>query len=565
MSSGAQLIALSLKKLGVTTVFGIVGIPIVEVGDALIKEGVRFIAFRNEQAASYAASAYGYLTGKPGVLLVVGGPGIIHALPGVLNARSNKWPLLVLAGSSSFSDVSKGGFQELDQVSAMEPWTKLSLKPTSFDQVPLFLYKAYKASLFGTPGATYIDLPADIVENAIEVDRVQNLLGYISEITPQHVPRSLPPPERLQGIAELIKSAKSPLVVIGKGAAYSEAHQEIRELVESHNLPFLPTPMGKGVVSDHSDLNVSSARSQALKSADIVLLLGARLNWILHFGESPRYSESVKFIQVDSTAEEIGHNSISSLDYGLLGDIKLITKQLHNLLGFYKYPGVTQSMKTTIAKNNSSLKTKETTVGAQLNYNNVYKVLRELISPRESDTILVSEGANTMDIARISFPQSTPKNRLDAGTNATMGVGMGYALAAKVVSPGKTVVAIEGDSAFGFSAMEVETAVRAHLPLIVVVMNNSGIYHGVPETVSYAEFEKLPSTALSKETRYDLLGQSLGAEGYTASTIDDVKSAFSKALKNSEQGKTTVINVIISPGTKKKIGFGWQNKKATKL
>ncbi|CCH42522.1 2-hydroxyacyl-CoA lyase 1 [Wickerhamomyces ciferrii] len=563
MSSGAKLIAKVLKKLGVTTVFGIVGIPIVEVGDALIAEGVKFIAFRNEQAASYAASAHGYLTGKPGVLLVVGGPGVVHAAAGIFNSNANRWPLLVLAGSSSINDVSKGGFQELDQISFLSPYTKFSGRPLSIDQIPSYLFKAYKTSFFGVPGSTYIDLPADLVEGELSEEEEQHLLKSVSQLSIKDIPTFVPPKNQILQIAKTLHNAKSPLIIVGKGSAYSGASSAITNFVETHKIPFLPTPMGKGVVPDDSYLNVSSARSKALKSADVIILLGARLNWILHFGEAPRFKEDAIFIQVDQSPEEVGNNSSLSISYGLVGDISLVIQELNkHIKSSYTAPPITDDIKQTIEKNNKSLEAKENKHNNQLTYQNVYKVIRGLINPIEKNTVLVSEGANTMDVARISFPQNYPRLRLDAGTNATMGVGLGYAIAAKAVHPNKHVVAIEGDSAFGFSGLEIETAVRAHLPIIIVVMNNSGLYKGIDTSKhSYDDYKSLPSTALSKETRYDLLAQSLGARGILVKTSQEVHDAFSQALENSTKGETTILNVIISPGEQKKVGFGWQNKK----
>ncbi|KAH3675630.1 hypothetical protein WICMUC_002547 [Wickerhamomyces mucosus] len=561
MSTGAVLIAKTLKALGVTVAFGIIGIPIVEVGDALIDEGIKFITFRNEQAASYAASAYGYLTGKPGVLLVVGGPGIIHALPGVFNSNSNRWPLLVIAGSSSFNDINKGGFQELDQISLLTPMTKFAARPLNLNQVPQFFYKAYKTSFFGTPGSTYIDIPADLVEYPIVAAQQEELLKTIKPILPENAPKFRGDSLQIAKVANLLKSSKNILVVVGKGAAYANASKELRNFVEKYNLPFLPTPMGKGVIPDDSPLNVSSARSLALKYADVVLLLGARLNWILHFGEVPRFKENVKFVQVDNHSEDIGENSPFSLEYGIVGDLAMVTEELDLKLANYRGQGIPKFIQDEIQKNTQSLLLKENTRESQLNYNNVYKVIRDIITPIDSKIILVSEGANTMDIARISFPQNYSKQRIDAGTNATMGVGLGYAIASKASNLGKIVVAIEGDSAFGFSGLEIETAVRSKLPIIVILMNNSGVYHGTDDH-QYGEFKTLPSTALSKDTRYDILAKSLGAEGYLVKDEQSLSRSFKLALDNYEHNISTLINVIISPGKVKKIGFGWQNKQS---
>lgn len=560
MSSGAKLVAQSLKKLGVTVVFGIVGIPIVEVGEAFIKEGIRFISFRNEQSAAYAASAYGYLTGKPGVLLVVGGPGVMHVLSGIFNSKANRWPLLVLAGSAGFHEIHKGAFQELDQVSFLTPHVKFAARPLTIEQIPSFIFKAYKTSFFGTPGPTYIDISADLVEDEVPFEQAENALNSIRSISVEDVPKFLPPTNKIQQVAALIKNSKNPLIIVGKGAAYADAYPQLRRLVKNHNLPFLPTPMAKGVIPDSNALNVSSARSQALINADVVVIFGARINWILHFGEPPRFRKDVKFVQVDTYAEEIGNNAPDAIEYSVVGDIGLVASALDSQLASFKSSGIPEFMKETIRKNNARLIEKENSKEEQLHYNNVYKILREIMTPIEKDCLLISEGANTMDIARVSFNHEYPRLRLDAGTNATMGVGLGYAIASKFAHPEKYIIAIEGDSAFGFSGLELETAVRSKLPIIVILMNNSGVYHGTDDHM-YENVTKLPTTALSKETRYDVLARSLGCDGTLVRDEVELSRAFKLALQNYKFGVSSLINVIISPGKVRKVGFGWQNKK----
>ncbi|CDK25052.1 unnamed protein product [Kuraishia capsulata CBS 1993] len=565
MVEGANIIAKSLQQLGVKTVFGIVGIPVVEIADACIELGIEFISFRNEQAASYAASAYGYLTGRPGVLLVVGGPGLVHASAGILNSQSNRWPIIVLAGSSSSAEIYKGGFQELDQVSYISPHVKFAARPPNLQRIPELLSKAYRKATVGIPGATYVDFPADLIQSQLEPDFASQALEKISdEVTRLGAPVFVPDEKALTIAVEHLKEAKCPLVIIGKGAAYSiGAADIIRKFVEGHNLPFLPTPMAKGVVSDFSELNTSSARSAILKSADVILLLGGRLNWILHHGESPRFQKNVKFIQVDISAEDIGDNALpGSYPLGLVGDIALTVEKLDKRLRTHKFNGVPKSIveRRTLNENKQSQKeTKPLQKGSLMNYNQAYAVIRECLDKHNDDVVYISEGANTMDVARVSFPMTQPKHKLDAGTNATMGVGMGYAISAKsVFGPAKIVVAIEGDSAFGFSAMEIETCVRSNLPVIVVVMNNSGVYHGIDPQ---AKLTKLPSTALSQDTKYELLGEALGATGYRVANLDELKESMTEAVtKYLSSGQTSVINVIIENGAQKKLQFGWQNK-----
>ncbi|CCE90681.1 putative indolepyruvate decarboxylase family protein TDEL_0B05520 [Torulaspora delbrueckii] len=543
-----------LQQYGVDTVFGIVGIPIVELADTMIGKGIKFIACRNEQSASYAASAYGYLTGKPGVLLVVGGPGLIHALAGIYNSMSNRWPLIVIAGSSE--DLHKGGFQELDQVSLLSDHLKFTGKLTTDpDVIELVTYNAMRLTTTGTPGVTYIDFPGSLISESIE--RSPYPVQSISRI------QYMPDTESLQRVVKLLSSDQNKriLVVIGKGAV--NASNEVRKLINDYNLPFLSTPMAKGVVPDSHPLNASSARSKALKEAEIVLVLGARLNWILHFGAPPKWDANTIFIQVDCDPESLGQNNQRGVGYSLCGDIGLTVKSLIEKLKLerWAYQGLSRELRSAIKLNHEKLAKKEQIVHhGRLNYNKVYQCLRTFID--DSRTIIVSEGANTMDQARISFPTDYPKHRLDAGTNATMGIGLGYAIAAKIARPDKSIVLLQGDSAFGFSAMEIETAVRNRLGLVIIVMNNSGIYHGVGQKVEGS----LPSTALSQDCRYDLVGQGLGAVGYIVHTLQELENAFKKSLQASLIAQeTSVINVIIEAGKQGKLSFGWQTVKKERL
>lgn len=553
--SGEKVIAEALVQLGVKHIFGIVGIPVIDVANACIDRGIKFISFRNEQAASYAASIYGYLTGLPGVCLVVGGPGVLHAIPGVGNATSNCFPLLLLAGSSETHLTSKGAFQELDQVSYLAPHTKFAARPSSLETLPSLIEKAYRTSYFGRPGATYIDLPADYIQGTASQSHV------VKVSPPGLVPRTSADPARIAQAVALLKDARSPLLILGKGAAYSRSENVIRDFQKDAQLPFLPTPMGKGVLPDSSPLNVSAARSAALKSADVILLVGARLNWILHYGEAPKFRKDVKIIQIDISAEELGNNT-SQASLGIAGDIGLVVLQLHESMKKLNVkhfgglgPHLPQAIEDIKSKNTAKAEKVESNPVVPLKYQPVYKVIRDVLSKSKRKVVYVSEGANTMDISRSSFPLQEPRTRLDAGTNATMGVGMGYAIAAKAAEPESLVIAIEGDSAFGFSLAEIETAVRSNLPIIVVVMNNSGVYHGIdPARYDTVDTNPLPATALQLDTKYHLLAEAFGAKGYEVRTLEQVESALSDAIASNQ---VAILNVIIESGKDKKLEFGW--------
>ncbi|KAL9633664.1 MAG: hypothetical protein Q9204_003300 [Flavoplaca sp. TL-2023a] len=330
-STGAHIIARTLRDLGVAVVFGIVGIPVVEIAEEAIDLGIKFVGFRNEQAAGYAASMYGYLTGKPGVCLVVGGPGLLHAIPGISNSSVNAFPLLLLAGSSEAHLASKGAFQELDAVSFLTPHTKSAYRPAALDAISDAIHNAYRSAYYGRPGPSFVDLPANIIQGVESSSSTRGLAGLVPS-----PPKSSAEETALFRVAQLLKAAKSPLIVIGKGAAYTRASESIRSLVTQSQIPFLPTPMGKGIIPDSHPLNTASARSTALREADIVLLLGARLNWILHFGAPPKWNPSAKFIQIDISADELGKNAADPA-LAIHGDIATVIPQLQVHLSTWSY------------------------------------------------------------------------------------------------------------------------------------------------------------------------------------------------------------------------------------
>nr|XP_013217238.1 2-hydroxyacyl-CoA lyase 1 [Ictidomys tridecemlineatus] len=476
--SGAKVIAQALKTQNVEYMFGVVGIPVTEIAIAAQELGIRYIGMRNEQAACYAASAVGYLTGRPGVCLVVSGPGLIHALGGMANSNMNCW------------------------------YKECCMPP-----------------------------PVSMAETSA--------VGMA---------------------ASIIRNAKQPLLIIGKGAAYAHAEESIRKLVEQCKLPFLPTPMGKGVVPDNHPNCVSAARSRALQFADVIVLFGARLNWILHFGLPPRYRPDVKFIQVDICAEELGNNVRPAVT--LLGDINAVTKQLLEQFDKapWQYPPESKwwnTLREKMKSNDTASKELASKKSLPMNYYTVFYHIQEQL-PR--DCFVVSEGANTMDIGRTVLQNYLPRHRLDAGTFGTMGVGLGFAIAAALVAkdrnPGKRVICVEGDSAFGFSGMEVETICRYNLPIILLVVNNNGIYHGVDKD-SWKEMLKCqdattvaPPMCLLPDSHYEQVMAAFGGKGYFVQTPEELQKSLRQTLEDTT--KPSLINIMIEPqGTRKAQDFHW--------
>ncbi len=549
MATGAKIIAESLKQQGVEYMFGIVGFPVGSIAEQAQKAGIRYVGMRNEQAASYAAQAAGYLTGRPQACLVVSGPGVIHALSGLANAKSNCWPMILIGGASAVSQNGRGAFQEESQVISTTPLCKYAHAVEDARRIPFYVEQAVRTSFYGRPGPVYLDMPDDIITQEVDDDKIR----FVSTIPDAPRPQALE--EDIEAALTALESAERPLVIVGKGMAWSRAEEEVREFIERTQLPFLASPMGKGVIPDDHPLSVGAARTLALQQADVVFLMGARLNWIMHFGMSPRFSKDVRVIQLDAAAEEIGTNVPTEV--ALLGDGKAIVGQLNRALDNRQwfYPAETE-WRTAIAEkaaaNQEMVQPMADDDNVPTNYYRAFKDIREWLP---ENAMIVSEGANTMDIGRTQMPNNLPRSRLDAGSYGTMGVGMGFAVAAAVVHPDRPIVAVEGDSGFGFSGMEVETMCRNNLPVKIVILNNGGIGSGIDEL---PVDKPIPPGVLTPRARYDLMMEAFGGMGILVEDPKDLKGALDDAM--AFEGPA-IINVLLDPRAgRKPQQFAWLTK-----
>lgn len=546
--SGEALIVRSLKQQGVNYMFGVVGFPVFGIAIEAQRQGIHYIGFRNEQAASYAAGIAGYLTGRPGCCLTVSGPGMIHAVAGLSNAWANCWPMILISGASDTYQNGLGAFQEAPQMDAARPFVKYAARPDRIARVPFYIEQAVRTSMYGRPGAVYLDVPADILSSQIDVKSITS-----PPFCPDP-PRPQADPDSIKQAIDVLKSARRPLVIIGKGTAYARAEDQVRAFISRTGLPFLPTPMGKGVVPDDHLQSTSPARSYALENADVIFLMGARLNWILHFGRTPRFSENVRFIQMDITAEEIG-NSMPT-EVALVGDAGSITDQLNQYLEHdtWSYSPQTEWWKTLREKAKNNQIAIEAMMHDDAEPLGYYRVLREIRDQMPKNAILCCEGANTMDISRSVLPNYEARQRLDAGSFGTMGVGPGFALAAARIHPDRKIVAVEGDSAFGFSGMEVETACRYNLPITFIIINNNGIMIGTKDF----DPQNIPPTAYTINARYEKIIEAFGGKGYFVTSAKELSHALKEAMENP---KPCIVNIMIDPlAQKKPQKFLWQTR-----
>jgi 2-hydroxyacyl-CoA lyase len=547
---GATLVARSLKQQGIDHLFGVVGFPVTPIAVAAQKEGVAYIGMRNEQTASYAAQAYGYLTGRPGACITVTGPGVVHGLAGLANAQQNCWPMILIGGASETYRGGMGAFQEERQVLIASPFCKFAHGIESVQRIPYYVEMATRHAINGRPGACYLDVPDDIITGKCDTEKVVQV-----QRAPEP-PRMVAPAENIEAALNLLEKAERPLVLVGKGMAWSRAEDEVRAFIERTQLPFLRSPMGKGVMPDDHPLSVAAARTLALQQADVIFLMGARFNWIFHFGLPPRFAKDVKVIQLDIAPEEIGHNK--ETEVALVGDGKAIVAQLNKALTsrqwFHPRESRWRQMITKKANENAQqIMPQIADDAAPANY---FRALRDVAAWMPKNAILSAEGAGTMDIGLTQLPSFNARSCLNAGTYGTMGVGLGHAIAACVVHPDRPVVHLSGDSAIGFSGMEMETLVRYNFPAKIVVLNNGGIGPGMPKVPENPMFNLKPN-ALIYGARYDRVMEAFGGRGFYVEDPKKLPAALEEAMNFHGPA---LVNVMLSQeSARKPQQFRWHS------
>jgi oxalyl-CoA decarboxylase len=540
LTDGFHLVIDALKLNGITTIYGVPGIPITDLGRMAQAAGMRVISFRHEQNAGNAAAIAGFLTKKPGICLTVSAPGFLNGLTALANATTNCFPMILISGSSEreIVDLQQGDYEEMDQLAIAKPLCKAAFRVLHAADIGIGVARAIRAAVSGRPGGVYLDLPAKLFSQVMNAEAGAKSL--VKVIDP--APAQLPAPAAVRRALDAIKGAKRPLIVLGKGAAYAQADEAIRALVEKSGIPFLPMSMAKGLLPDTHSLCAGAARSTVLKDADVVMLIGARLNWLLSHGKGKTWGEphSKKFIQIDIEPKEMDSNV--EIAAPLVGDIgSCVSALLEAMGGNWPAPpadwisAVNAKKEENIAKMAPRLM-KNT---APMDFHSALGALRSVIKERP-DAILVNEGANTLDLARGVIDMYQPRKRLDVGTWGVMGIGMGYAIAA-AIETGKPVLAVEGDSAFGFSGMEVETICRYNLPVCTVVFNNNGIYRGTSVNPTGGD---PATTVFVKDARYDKMIEAFGGVGVHVTTPDELTRAVNKAM---DSGKPTLINAVIDP------------------
>jgi len=539
LTDGFHLIIDALKLNGLDTIYGVPGIPITDFGRMAQAAGIRVLSFRHEQNAGYAASIAGFLTRKPGICLTVSAPGFLNGLTALAHATTNCFPMILISGSSEreIVDLQQGDYEEMDQLAIAKPLCKAAYRILHAHDIGIGLARAIRAAVSGRPGGVYLDLPAKLFGQVLDAEKGRKSLVKVIDAAPAQIPA----PESIRRALDVLRSAKRPLIILGKGAAYAQADDAIRTFIEKSGVPFLPMSMGKGLLPDTHPQCAGAARSTVLKDSDVVMLIGARLNWLLSHGKGKTWGDAPKkFIQVDIEPKEMDSNV--EIAAPVVGDIgSCVAALIEGLGGKWTAPPAewTGSVSKKREENVAKMAPRLMNNNAPMDYHGALGVLRTVIKERP-DAILVNEGANTLDLARGIIDMYQPRKRIDVGTWGVMGIGMGYAIAA-AVETGKPVLAVEGDSAFGFSGMEVETICRYKLPVCVVIFNNNGIYRGTD--VNQAGSDPA-TTVFVKGSRYDKMMEAFGGVGVNATSPDELRRAVNAAM---DSRQPTLINAVIDP------------------
>lgn len=524
------ILAQALRRVGLDTVYGLVGIPVTEAAYAMQKCDVKFVGFRFEQQAGMAAATHGYLTKKPGVLLTVSSLGFLNGLTATANATVNCYPMIQISGASdpTMVDMNMGTYEQLDQLNTARPLVKAAFRCSHAKDIPSAVARAYRAAVSGRPGGVYIDMTTPALAEVMDASEAEKLFYEPVDIYSPVAPNA----DAVKRAAELLVNAKRPAILLGKGAAYAQAEKQVKELVEKYNIPYLPMSMAKGLMPDKGPLSALSCRSDIMEKADVVLIVGARLNWMLSFGRG-KWNPDTKFIQLDVEPQEIDVNVPVAAP--VVGDICLSLDAILAALEGRKMQAdptwVTSLQAETKVKNEKFAKRlADAATVSPMNHWSALSAIKPILESNP-DIILVNEGANTLDDTRDAVDMSLPRHRIDCATWAIMGMGMGSAVGAAVAT-GKQVVAVEGDSAFGFSGMDFATICRFKLPVTVVIFNNGGIYNNIgvnPSTDPAIEHDPAPTT-LDLNARYNKIGEAFGAANYYVTTPEELTAALKESI-----------------------------------
>lgn len=528
--TGSEILGRSLKNEGTKDLFFIMGGPMMLAEQSCVKEGIRPIDVRHEQAAALMAQAYSRLLQKPSVCMAASGPGVINLTTGVANALVDCAPVVAIGGSSAIRQFGRQVFQEIDQLAIMKGCTKWADRVVNLKRIPEMVNMAFQKAMGGKPGPVYLDFPADILYDKIPEDQVDWSLSGRALLNPRPMGESA----RVDELIAALSKAKQPIILTGSGVIWSQAWKELQSFVEKAGIPFYTTPQGRGVLPDDHPLSFLTMRSSAFKDADLILIIGTRMNYIIGHAAPPRFAANATIARIDIDADEIS-SSPRKVHIGIVGDCKAVLQQLLAALPGRVDAAQFAPWRKQLAEGESS-KRKETGGGMSMNATPIHplRLCEEVKNFMRRDAILVVDGQEILNYGRQSMPTFSPAHRLNSGPFGMMGVGLPFGVGAKIACPDKQVIVVHGDGSFGLNAMELDTAVRHKVPILVVISLNGG-WTADPKR------EKVGRDL--GYTRFDKMAESLGCYGEYVEKPEDIAPALKRAQAKVDQGMVALVNI----------------------
>jgi thiamine pyrophosphate-dependent acetolactate synthase large subunit-like protein len=528
--TGSEIIARCLQKEGVKDLFYIMGGPMLLAEATCIKEGIRMIDVRHEQAAAFMCQAYSRLKQVPSVCMAASGPGVTNLITGMANALIDCCPVVALGGSSPLSQFGRQVFQEIDQVELMRGCCKYVDRMINLKRIPQQINFGLQKAISGKPGPVYLDCPGDMLYQKID----ENLVDWSFAGRPILDSRPMGDPRQVDALIGALAEAKNPLIVSGSGVIWSRAWAEMQAFVEAAGIPFYTTPQGRGVVPDDHPYSYLSMRSGAFRDADLIIVLGTRMNYIIGHASPPRFGPSAKIARVDVDPTEIAA-AARYVDIPIVGDCKAVLGQLlqgiKGRISPDRYAGWRKQLADGEVAKRSAPGANKLVEDGDIHPVRMLEAVRDFA---KRDAILCVDGQETLNYGRQTMPTFSPGHRLNSGPFGTMGVGLPFGVGAKVACPDKQVIVVHGDGSMGMNAMELDTAIRHKIPILVVISLNGG-WTGDPK-------REKPGRDLGY-TRYDKICEALGGYGEYITKVEDIRPALERAQKKVDEGMVALVNV----------------------
>lgn len=528
--TGSELVAAALERQGVNAFFFIMGAPMQGAEKACLNSGMRGIDVRHEQAAAMMAHAYSRVLNKPGVCMACSGPGALNLSTGLANALVDCAPVVALGGSSPVNEYGMDAFQEFDQVAAMKPLTKWAERVYETRRIPELIDIAFRQALSGKPGPVYLDLPGDVLFRSIE----ESELKWPSSDRPFQRAKPQGDPALVERAVELLAKAQRPVILSGSGVLWSGAADTLRAWVEQSGIPLYTTPQGRGVVPEDHAMTYLNARSTGLKEADVVLVVGTRLNYVFGHGMPPRISADAKMVRIDIDPAEIGASA--RVDVGIVGDAGAVLAQFmaaaRTRINADTFAAWRKRLNDIELEKRTAQEKSLSTDQMPIHPLRLCKEIRDFI---DRDAVLVVDGQEILNFGRQSIPTFVAGHRLNSGPFGIMGVGLPFGIGAKVALPDKQVVVLHGDGSFGMNGLELDTAFRHKIPVLVVVSLNGG-WTADPK-------REKPGRDLGY-TRFDEMAKALGCHGEYVEKPADIRPALERAAKAVKEGRPALVNVV---------------------